>query len=92
MKKLFSALVLAIVFGFSASASDLNPLIPKELGDKVLFEGEIVSSNYHHDDSLNFRSAMRELLIRFEKKFYHCRLTENYRECYEFGKKYWLHD
>ena len=87
MKKLLTAFVFTMI----GSATFADELVPKELADRVMFEGEIVSSKYQHD-GLNFRGAMHELLIRFERKFYHCRVTQDYRDCYEFGKKYWLYD
>lgn len=87
MKKLLTSFVF-IVLGNAVFATDL---LPKEFGDIVLFEGEVVSSKYLHD-GLDLETAIHELLIRFEKKFYHCRVSDDYRECYDFGKQYWLHD
>ena len=80
MNKLFFNLVFAII-GSSLHADEHSPelTIPAELSDKVIYQGEVLSSHYDKEQNIYL------LLMRYGDNLYQCNILRYERICFRRG-------
>jgi hypothetical protein len=80
VNKLFFYLVFAIVAG-SVHADEHSPelTIPAELSDKVIYQGEVLSSHYDKGQNIYL------LLMRYGDNLYQCNVLQHERICFRRG-------
>ena len=87
MTKLFWCLVFVMTAG-SLHADEHSPelTIPAELSDKVIYQGEVLSSHYDKEQNVYL------LLMRYGENLYQCNILQYERICFRRGMLNMLED